>query len=145
MPTSKASRKRRWSGPHSNFRSKRTNSTSSTQSVTSSTRTAPSRRTSGSSLQGQGYRRAPRDASDRLASSVGARASADETTTGTNAVPGVAREEYPDVELLSEVIMAVNLTDRGAIGCAYYVAQTETLYFMEDVQMGDTEMVDSCQ
>ena len=40
--------------------------------------------------------------------------------------------------------MAVNLTDRGAIGCAYYVAQTETLYFMEDVQMGDSEMVDSC-
>ena len=41
--------------------------------------------------------------------------------------------------------MAVNLTDRGAIGCAYYVAQTETLYFMEDVQMGDAEMVDSCK
>ena len=41
--------------------------------------------------------------------------------------------------------MAVNLTDRGAIGCAYYVAQTETLYFMEDVQMGDAEMVDACK
>lgn len=41
--------------------------------------------------------------------------------------------------------MAVNLTDRGAIGCAYYVAQTETLYFMEDVQMGDVDMVDSCE
>lgn len=47
--------------------------------------------------------------------------------------------------MLSEVIMAVNLTDRGAIGCAYYVAQTETLYFMEDVQMGDVDMVDSCE
>lgn len=56
----------------------------------------------------------------------------------------VPRDEYPDVETLSEIIMAVNLTDRGAIGCAYYVAQTETLYFMEDVQMGDAEMVDSC-
>ena len=55
-----------------------------------------------------------------------------------------SRDEYPDIEMLSEVIMAVNLTDRGAIGCAYYVAQTETLYFMEDVQMGDSEMVDSC-
>jgi hypothetical protein len=47
--------------------------------------------------------------------------------------------------MLSEVIMAVNLTERGAIGCAYYVARTETLYFMEDVQMGDAEMVDSCE
>lgn len=57
---------------------------------------------------------------------------------------GSAKEEYPDVELLSEIIMAVTLTDRGAVGCAYYTAQTETLYFMEDVQMGDAEMVDSC-
>jgi DNA mismatch repair protein MSH5 len=54
-------------------------------------------------------------------------------------------EEYPDVEMLSEVIMAVTLTDRGAIGCAYYVARNETLYFMEDVQMGDANMVDSCK
>jgi hypothetical protein len=55
------------------------------------------------------------------------------------------QEEYPDVEMLSEVIMAVTLTDRGAIGCAYYVARNETLYFMEDVQMGDANMVDSCK
>jgi hypothetical protein len=55
------------------------------------------------------------------------------------------QEEYPDVEMLSEVIMAVTLTDRGAIGCAYYVARNETLYFMEDVQMGDANMVDSCE
>jgi DNA mismatch repair protein MSH5 len=55
------------------------------------------------------------------------------------------QEEYSDVEMLSEVIMAVTLTDRGAIGCAYYVARNETLYFMEDVQMGDANMVDSCK
>jgi DNA mismatch repair protein MSH5 len=55
------------------------------------------------------------------------------------------QEEYPDVEMLSEVVMAVTLTDRGAIGCAYYVARNETLYFMEDVQMGDANMVDACK
>lgn len=60
-------------------------------------------------------------------------------------MPGVRQDEYQDVETLSEVIMAVDLTDRGTIGCAYYVAQTETLYFMEDVQMGDAEMVDACK
>ena len=54
-------------------------------------------------------------------------------------------EESPDVEMLSEVVMAVTLTDRGAIGCAYYVARNETLYFMEDVQMGDANMVDACE
>ena len=47
--------------------------------------------------------------------------------------------------MLSEIVMAVTLTDRGAIGCAYYVARNETLYFMEDVQMGDANMVDSCK
>jgi DNA mismatch repair protein MSH5 len=47
--------------------------------------------------------------------------------------------------MLSEVILAVTLTDRGTIGCAYYVARNETLYFMEDVQMGDANMVDSCK
>ena len=55
------------------------------------------------------------------------------------------QEEYPDVEMLSEVVMAVTLTDRGAIGCAYYVARNETLYFMEYVQMGDANMVDACE
>lgn len=58
-------------------------------------------------------------------------------------MPEPRQDEYQDVEALSEVIMAVDLTDRGAIGCAYYVALTETLYFMEDVQMGDAEMVDA--
>jgi len=47
--------------------------------------------------------------------------------------------------MLSEVVMAVTLTDRGAIGCAYYVARNETIYFMEDVQLGDANMVDSCK
>ncbi|QIX01697.1 hypothetical protein AMS68_007214 [Peltaster fructicola] len=39
--------------------------------------------------------------------------------------------------------MAVNLTDRGAMGCAYYVAQSETLFFMEDLKLGDSSIVDS--
>lgn len=145
MPAPRNSQKRRWSGHRSNISSKRTSSTSSTQSGARSVGTAPSRRSSGSSLQGRGYHRVSRDASVRPTSSVGTHTYADEARSGTDAVSGAAREEYPDVELLSEIIMAVNLTDRGAIGCAYYVAQTETLYFMEDVQMGDAEMVDSCK
>jgi len=66
-------------------------------------------------------------------------------TSAADDASEVPRDEHPDIEMLSEIIMAVNLTDRGAIGCAYYVARTETLYFMEDVQMGDAEMVDSCE
>ena len=41
--------------------------------------------------------------------------------------------------------MGVNLTDRGTVGCAYYVARTETLYFMEDVKLGGADVVDACK
>lgn len=52
-----------------------------------------------------------------------------------------------DVEIyaLSEVIMAVNMTERGTVGCAYYVARNEKLYFMEDVVMGGADVVDACE
>ena len=48
-----------------------------------------------------------------------------------------------DLETLNEVIMAVNVTDRGTVGCSYYVARTETLYFMEDLRMGGHDIVDA--
>ena len=56
-------------------------------------------------------------------------------------------QEYSDddMELLSEVIMAVNLTEKGTVGCAYYVARDEKLYFMEDVQMGGPDVIDGCK
>lgn len=48
------------------------------------------------------------------------------------------------MDLQNEVIMAVNLTDRGTVGCAYYAARDEKLYFMEDAQMGGADIVDAC-
>lgn len=41
--------------------------------------------------------------------------------------------------------MAVNVTDRGSVGCAYYVARDEKLYFMEDLQLGGGDTVDNRQ
>lgn len=49
-----------------------------------------------------------------------------------------------ELDVLGEVVMAVNKTDRGTVGCAYYVAREEKLYFMEDAQMGGADIVDSC-
>lgn len=46
-------------------------------------------------------------------------------------------------DTLSEVIMAVDLTPRGTVGCCYYVARDEKLYFMEDIQFGDVDVVDA--
>ena len=145
MPPSRPPYKRRRSASHHSISSKRTTSASSTHSAARSTRTGTSRRSSGSSLQGYARRGASRDTSERPALSVDTRTYTGAATSIADNVSQAPRDEYPDVEMLSEIIMAVNLTDRGAIGCAYYVAQTETLYFMEDVQMGDAEMVDSCK
>jgi DNA mismatch repair protein MSH5 len=49
----------------------------------------------------------------------------------------------PDHEILSEVIMAINVPDRGSVGCAYYSARDQTLFFMEDAQLGGAELADS--
>ncbi|KAF2632157.1 hypothetical protein BU25DRAFT_487709 [Macroventuria anomochaeta] len=39
--------------------------------------------------------------------------------------------------------MAVDMTPRGTVGCCYYVAREEKLYFMEDIQIGDDDIVDT--
>ncbi len=39
--------------------------------------------------------------------------------------------------------MAVNMLGNGTVGCAYYVARNEKLYFMEDVRMGGADIVDA--
>ncbi|MCJ1471038.1 MutS protein msh5 [Pseudocyphellaria aurata] len=48
-----------------------------------------------------------------------------------------AREEN---DSLHEVIMAVDLRDKGTVGCCYYVAGEEKLYLMEDVKYGGIEI-----
>jgi DNA mismatch repair protein MSH5 len=44
-----------------------------------------------------------------------------------------------------EIVMAVALEGRGTVGCCYYVAREETLYFMEDVRFGSVDVVDVCK
>ncbi|KAF2131755.1 hypothetical protein P153DRAFT_429981 [Dothidotthia symphoricarpi CBS 119687] len=39
--------------------------------------------------------------------------------------------------------MAVDLTPRGTVGCCYYVARDEKLFFMEDIQVADVDIVDT--
>ncbi|KAF2120478.1 muts domain V-domain-containing protein [Lophiotrema nucula] len=46
-------------------------------------------------------------------------------------------------DALHEVIMAVDLRERGTVGCCYYVARDEKLYFMEDLKLGDPDVVDA--
>jgi DNA mismatch repair protein MSH5 len=48
-----------------------------------------------------------------------------------------------DADAMNEIIMAVDLRDRGTIGCAYYVAREEKLYLMEDIKMSGLDIIDT--
>jgi DNA mismatch repair protein MSH5 len=53
----------------------------------------------------------------------------------------VARDEQDHT--LNEVVMAVDLTPKGTVGCCYYVARDEKMFFMEDIQIGDVDVADA--
>ncbi|TID21741.1 hypothetical protein E2P81_ATG05007 [Venturia nashicola] len=52
-------------------------------------------------------------------------------------------EADDDADSLNEVILAVDLRERGTVGCAYYVASDEKLYFMEDARLGGVETIEA--
>lgn len=51
------------------------------------------------------------------------------------------RREYSDA--MNEIIMAIDMRERGTIGCAYYVARDEKLCLMEDIKMAGLDIVDT--
>ncbi|KAI4269650.1 MAG: hypothetical protein LQ337_007146 [Flavoplaca oasis] len=50
--------------------------------------------------------------------------------------------EREEDDSLNEVVMAIDLRDRGTVGCAYYVAREEKLYMMQDISSGGIETVE---
>lgn len=44
---------------------------------------------------------------------------------------------------LDQVIMAVDMRDKGTVGCCYYVAREEKLYMMDDVKYGGIDVIDA--
>lgn len=52
-------------------------------------------------------------------------------------------DEREEDDFLNETIMALDLRDRGTVGCAFYVAREEKLHMLEDVRMGDLEVIQS--
>ncbi len=51
--------------------------------------------------------------------------------------------EREDNDSLNEIVMAVDLRDRGTVGCCYYIARQEKLYMIEDVKSGGIEVIDT--
>ncbi|KAG8626256.1 hypothetical protein KVT40_005201 [Elsinoe batatas] len=56
---------------------------------------------------------------------------------------GLRDDQDLDDDSLQEIVMAINVKERGSVGCAYYVARDEKLYCMEDVKQGGPEIVDA--
>jgi DNA mismatch repair protein MSH5 len=55
-----------------------------------------------------------------------------------------SRDDDADADALDEIVMAVDMRERGTVGCAYYLAREGKLYFMEDVKLGGVETVENC-
>ncbi|KAI9779319.1 MAG: MutS protein msh5 [Geoglossum umbratile] len=51
--------------------------------------------------------------------------------------------EREESDHLNETIMALDMRDRGTVGCCYYIAREEKLYFMEDAKLGGLGVIDA--
>ena len=75
--------------------------------------------------------------------SVASHSVARETTVGAGSEASREEDERDEyVDALDEVVMAVDMRNNGVVGCAYYVARDETLYLMQDAQLGGKDMID---
>ncbi|KAG9520158.1 hypothetical protein KCU93_g7807, partial [Aureobasidium melanogenum] len=64
----------------------------------------------------------------------------------TSVTPSLRRDNFDDDasdETLDEIVMAVDWKPRGTVGCAYYVAAQEKLYFMEDIELGGLDIIEA--
>jgi hypothetical protein len=50
--------------------------------------------------------------------------------------------EREDCDDVNHVIMAIDMNNKGAIGCSYYVARDEKLYMLQDVNAGGEIIMD---
>lgn len=45
----------------------------------------------------------------------------------------------------AEVIMCVDMRERGTVGCCYYESSTNSLHLVEDIRCGGLEAIDTCE
>ena len=51
--------------------------------------------------------------------------------------------ERETLDAMNEIVMAIDMKERGSLGCAYYIARDEKVYVMEDVKMASLELLDT--
>lgn len=61
-----------------------------------------------------------------------------------NRIDQIGSDDRPeDDDALQEIVMAVDIKERGTVGCAYFVAAEGKLYLMEEVKLGGPDVVES--
>jgi DNA mismatch repair protein MSH5 len=75
-----------------------------------------------------------------IASNLPSHAGLDEQFEESEAEADIQRRE--DADSLNEIIMAIDMKERGTLGCAYYIAREEKLYMMEDIKMAGLDIID---
>ncbi len=58
------------------------------------------------------------------------------------ATSGVDKEEDSNPE---EVIMCVDMKERGTVGCCYFESSTGSLHLVEDIPCGGLDVIDTCE
>ena len=58
------------------------------------------------------------------------------------ATSGVYIEEDSNPD---EVIMCVDMRERGTVGCCYFESSTGSLHLVEDIQCGGLDVIDTCE
>ena len=53
-------------------------------------------------------------------------------------------QEQEQGDDLCQVVMAIDVRERGAVGCCYYLAREEKVYVLEDITSGGQEIVETC-
>jgi DNA mismatch repair protein MSH5 len=81
-----------------------------------------------------------RPPTSNVAGNLSSHTGLDEQLEDSEAEDDIQRRE--DSDSLNEIIMAIDMKERGTLGCAYYIAREEKLCLMEDIKIAGLDIVD---
>lgn len=67
------------------------------------------------------------------------------TPVGKGVTQNRQTNEQAEDDNANEVVMAIEMRDRGTVGCCYYVAARETMFLMADIKSAGLDVIDICE
>lgn len=66
-------------------------------------------------------------------------------TRGRRGVPSIIDEDENLIDDSGEIVMAVDIKEKGTVGCCFYIAREERLGILSDIQFGGKDFIDMCK